>query len=63
MPQVQFDRIDDEAVAICISQGWNLAFNVPGWTRPRGRAEREGREGPEQPQYHRGPGGADEWFL
>lgn len=41
MPQVHFDRIDDEAVAICISQGWNLAFNVPGWTRPRGRAERD----------------------
>lgn len=45
MPQVQFDRIDDEAVAKCISRGWYLASNVTwlDW------AEREGREGPEQP--------------
>ncbi|XP_023573329.1 V-set domain-containing T-cell activation inhibitor 1-like [Octodon degus] len=28
MPQVQFDKIDDEDVAICISKGWYFAPNV-----------------------------------
>ncbi|XP_071070556.1 V-set domain-containing T-cell activation inhibitor 1-like [Dasypus novemcinctus] len=37
MPQVQFDRIDDEHVATCISKGWYLAPNVT-WLD---RAERD----------------------
>ncbi|XP_070098841.1 uncharacterized protein [Equus przewalskii] len=37
MPQVQFDRINDEDVAMCISKGWYLAPNVT-WLD---RAERD----------------------
>lgn len=37
MPQVQFDKINDEDVAMCISQGWYLAPNVT-WLD---RAERD----------------------
>jgi len=36
MPQVQFDRIDDEDVAMCISKGWYLMPNVI-WLDPAER--------------------------
>lgn len=55
MPQVQFDRIDDEDVATCISKGLvpHAHCDMAG----------PGREGPEQPQHRGNPGGADEWLL
>lgn len=37
MPQVQFDKIDDEDVATCVSKGWYLMPNVT-WLD---RAERD----------------------
>ena len=54
MPQVQFDRIDDEDVTMCISKGWYLMPNVT-WLDP---AERDLSN-----HSTIGPGGADEWLL